>query len=226
MADKYEIQTCGRCDGTGTYKWHTSQGTEEGICYGCQGTGKRKFNLSAAKREETAALNRIRRAEKNLEQFRSQHPDLEILVGDFQTLSALHNSFLEDLRRKIERSGNLSEKQIEAARTNIQRHAERKQAKEVAHAQAVEQSKHLGKIGERIETALIYKRSIEIVLDSGLEKYGYVFETVTGDIVIWWTTTYLTLPTNANITAKFTIKKHETYNNIKQTQVQRLQIKE
>lgn len=246
MADKYKIESCGRCSGSGVY--HFSAGS--GNCFRCNGTGKVRVNISAIKRKESAERNRMNRGQNNRVQFAAEHPDLAIL-NDYGAISALNNPFLIEMRSKIFNYGTLTDRQLDVVRETIQRQMERNQAKEAAKAAQIERSKHIGQIGERTTAALTYKCSISrpwrihalcndrrqvLQLEDGLItdkpvdripiifKFGHFFETADGSVVVWWTTStdLSALEKGTVINAKFTVKKHDVYKDVNQTQVSRL----
>jgi hypothetical protein len=173
----------------------------------------------------------MERGNNNWKQFAADHPDLALLTGteNFEVLQALNNAFLLELRSKIFDYGSLTDRQMYSARETIQRQMERKQVQEAAKATKIERSKHIGQIGERMTVSLIYKYSISVEVpsfryNSTELKHGHFFETADGSVVVWWTTStdLGTIEKDTAINAKFTVKKHDVYKDVNQTQVSRL----
>lgn len=224
MGDKYEMQECYRCGGSGVVR-------PFGTCFKCGGAGKVSVNLSFLKRLETknrkmAEKSQIEHArrQENLRMFIEKNPDLAF----FADLDSL-KSFDQSLRDHICKVGDLTDNQMAAVRANMQRKADA----EVAQKKKCEDSKYFGTLGERVEASLVYKRSVRIEItdrysynNSTTVKFGHMFETEDGLSLVWWTTTELCMSEGKTVSAKFTIKKHDDYKGVKQTHVSRLKLVE
>lgn len=212
MADKYETRECWKCGGTGRY-------AHFGECFACGGSGKKRWNLSAEKRRETTEKNReIKRAE-NVEILK--RGDLSFLLNE-----DLGNGFLVDIREKFLTYGNLSEKQIEAAKKSYEKdqaYKARRAKQEAEWAARDAKSGFIGELKQRLEfvVKLEFVKSFDTQFGiSTLHK----FRDAEGNILTWFSSSGsdVTDKKGQEIRIKGTVKKHEEYKGTKQTVISRV----
>lgn len=161
--------------------------------------------VAATKVRIKAAKARVKAAEAvaYFSKWRKPH---ETLLGDIT--AATSNSFLADLACKLLDNKILTDRQLEAAATAI----ERQRVREIEGRA----SEYVGKVKERIEF------EAEVTGVYGTEgMYGHTdivkFKDPGGNLFTWFASDYTDLARGDRMTIKGTIKKHETYRDIKQT---------
>jgi len=160
----------------------------------------------AAKKAAKADAERIAEEAKLAEAvaaFEKAHPGL---IDALAALAA-YNSFLADLHDKVTRWGDLSDKQIAAAKNAIERDKKR------------DHSQHVGEVGERLEVEVTVERS------TGYEGfYGWVsictFRDAAGNAIV--SKGRFEADQGQSLTIRGTIKEHSTYNGERQTIVNRV----
>lgn len=228
--------SCTRCGGLGgSDRWRHTGWT----CYKCGGNGHggyrsvklytakklEKLNAALAKRrakkaEEAAAALAKREAEAETARaaFNAAHPDvlewLETGTGDF----------CHDLGNRYQRLGTLTDKQVEAVRKIIKQN----KAREELHAA----SSHAGEVKERLRGLAVtvefvtgYWRAAPYALKG--EEYVYVVTMVDaqGNAFVVKSPNFCKTSGSA-LVIDATVKAHTEYKGRKQTQLQRVTVKE
>jgi hypothetical protein len=165
-----------------------------------------KLNEAADKKAAKKAAEAQRKMDAAIAYFVEWRKPHEKLLGDIA--AAMGNSFLSDLASKVSKSMILTDRQLEAAATAIERQRERE-----VEGRA---SEFVGEIKERIEF------EAEVTGVYGTEGfYGHTdivkFKDVDGNQFTWFASDYTNLERGDRMTIKGTVKKHETYRDIKQT---------
>jgi len=213
-------ENCPRCGGQGgSAHWRP----DGGICYQCRGlrTVSRTYRVFAeeklAKLNEAAAKKEAKKAEKAQAKAAAAHLYFvqwgwahKTLLGDIAATTG--NSFLADLADKLSNSMILTDRQLEAAATAIERQKNRE-----AEGRA---SEYVGVVKERIEF------EAEVIGVYGTEGfYGHTdivkFKDMDGNLFTWFASDYTDLERGDHVSIKGTIKKHEEYRGIKQTMLTR-----
>jgi hypothetical protein len=210
------MENCSRCGGAGgSDAWRYTGWT----CYQCRGRGQMpythrvftedklaKLNDAATKKaaKKAAAAEAKREAERA--EFHIWAKPYENLLGAIK--AATGNSFLADLARKLEDHRQLTDRQLEAAATAI----ERQQQREVEDRA----SEYVGEVKDRFEF------EAEVLGVYGTEGfYGHTdivkLKDVDGNLFTWFASDYTDLERGDRITIKGTVKKHEEYRGVKQT---------
>ena len=209
-------EDCPRCGGRGgSTHWRP----DGGVCYQCRGkctvicayrvfTAEKLAKLVAAadlKAAREQAKIEAKAAAKRAE-FDVWAEPHEKLLGDIA--AAEGNPFLRDLADKLAKHRTLSDKQLAAAATSIQRTKDRK----------IEGlgSEYVGEVKERIEF------EAEVMGVYGTEGfYGHTdivkFKDAAGNHFTWFASDYTDLVRGDRMTIKGTVKKHDDYKGIKQT---------
>ena len=209
-------ENCGRCGGQGGGdQWRHTGWT----CYQCHGNRTvpvthrvfdeaRLANLNAvadrkATLKATEAQRKIDAAVAYFVEWSESH---EKLLGDIA--AATGNSFLSDIASKLSKSGILTDRQLEAAATAL----ERQRVREVESRA----SEHVGAVKDRIEF------EAEVTGVYGTEGfYGHTdivkFKDAANNQFTWFASDYTNLERGDRISIKGTVKKHEKYRGIKAT---------
>lgn len=209
-------ESCPRCNGQGgSVHWRP----DSGVCYQCRGerTVTRthrvfnearlaKLNEAADKKAAIKAVEAQRKMDGAIAYFVKWSEPHKKLLGDIA--AATGNSFLADLANKVSKSMILTDRQLEAAATAI----ERQRARE-AEGRA---SEYVGEAKAQIEF------EAEVTGVYGTEGfYGHTdivkFKDADGNLFTWFASDYTNLERGDRMEIKGTIKKHETYRDIKQT---------
>lgn len=123
-------EICKKCGGSGFYRAPSSYGRQ---CFACNGKGVKRFKTSAeqrAKARESARARKQATLASNLEKFEQAHPDIAAWWKDSQF------EFAISLRMSVIKYGDLTERQIGAARSCIAKLAASKAEKKAAKANA------------------------------------------------------------------------------------------
>ena len=115
------VEQCPKCGGTGEFRGYT--GRVFGACFKCSGTGRLTFTRTAAVREKARtqrAERKERAAGSNLADFGARHPD----VHKWLLLKCSTFEFAQSLLDAVKRYGDLTEKQMAAARRCVARDVE------------------------------------------------------------------------------------------------------
>ncbi len=209
-------ENCPRCGGAGgSVHWRP----DGGFCYQCHGNRtipvtRRVFSEikltqldeAAAKKAEIKAAEAQRNwdaARANFEQWCGPHKNL---LGAI--MAATGNSFLSDLASRLKASRPLTERQLEAAATAIERQKQRETEGR--------ESEYVGEVKDRIEF------EAEVTGVYGTEGfYGHTdivkFKDADNNQFTWFASDYTNLRTGDRISIKGTVKKHDDYRDIKQT---------
>lgn len=213
MADRYEMQDCGRCGGVGNFGPRFVQG---GICFACHGRKKVRVNLSARQRRETALVRRAERAKANLAAFIAANPELA-MVADF------HVGFIGQMRGALMERGSLSVAQTEALKAAVVREQEfARQCK--AREERLAQSQFQGSVGQKITASvtILFERKIE-------SQFGvttlYGMEDEAGNQYRWFSSSYkVELAKGDKVEISGSVKKHDEYQGVKQTVLTRCKV--
>jgi hypothetical protein len=165
-----------------------------------------QLNATAAKKAEKARLVAEAKKAKNHLEFVQWGRPHKKLLGDI--IAATGNSFLADLASKLAESKQLTERQLEAAATAVERQKERE-----AEGRA---SEHVGEVKERIEF------EAEVIGVYGTEGfYGHTdivkFKDADRNMFTWFASDYTDLERGDRMTIKGTVKKHDEFRGVKQT---------
>lgn len=209
-------ETCGRCGGQGgSPHWHP----DGGICYECRGqrfvqrthrvfiaTKLASLVAAADKKAAKKADAAMRKMEAERTAFAKWAEPHKTLLGEIAATTG--NSFLADLASKVVGYRQLTERQLEAAATSIQRKKERD-----AEGRA---SEYVGEIKERIEF------EAQVIGVYGTEgHYGHTdivkFKDADRNLFTWFASGYVGLERGDRISIKGTVKKHDEFRDIKQT---------
>lgn len=209
-------ENCPRCGGAGgSTHWHP----DGGICYQCQGKrtiqrthrvfiGTKLFalNVAATKKAAKKAEAAQRKMDARRIAFDEWAEPHKILLGEIA--AATGNSFLTDLAAKLVDHRQLTDRQLEAAATSIERQEQRD-----ADGKA---SEYVGEIKERIEF------EAEVTGVYGTEgHYGHTdivkFKDGDRNMFTWFASGYTDLERGDRITIKGTVKKHDDFKGVKQT---------
>ena len=142
-------EICGKCGGTGqvcigwTYRRFVT-------CYACKGKGKfeRKTSPEARQRARTnAAARKARTIEQNLETFAHAHPEVSAWLEE----SAPTFEFAASLRESVRKFGTLTDRQLAACQSAI----EKRKAAQAARQARIEAAPEVqvDRIGESFATA-------------------------------------------------------------------------
>lgn len=209
-------ENCPRCGGAGgSPHWHP----DGGICYQCRGRCKitvthrvfsaaklAKLNEAADKKAAVKAAEAQRKMDAAIAYFVEWRKPHEKVLGDIA--AATGNSFLSDLADKVSKSMILTDRQLEAAATAVERIKERE-----IEGRA---SEHVGAVKERIEF------EAEVTGVYGTEGfYGHTdivkFKDADNNQFTWFASDYTNLERGDRMSIKGTVKKHEDYKGVKQT---------
>jgi hypothetical protein len=146
-APTYRAEACGRCGGTGAYRWGTAYGIAEGACYSCGGTGRsqRRVRTDAAgvaareKRQARTAAKREQAARERAEQraafqreTRERYPDLCATLAHVAPDDRTYSPAVRDIAQRLREGGGLTENQaalcVRALADREAREAERQAA--------------------------------------------------------------------------------------------------
>ena len=206
-------EPCPRCSGRGGSSHWRPDG---GICYQCRGgctvirthrvfseTKLAKLDAAAVKKAATKAAAAERAEAKRFLEFVQWGRDHKNLLGAIK--NAEGNTFLADLARKLLDNMILTDRQLEAAATAIERATTRK-----AEGEA---SEFVGEIKERFEF------EAEVLGVFGTEGvYGHTdivkFKDVDGNLFTWFASDYTNLARGDRMAIKGTVKKHDTYKGV------------
>ncbi len=210
------MENCARCGGAGgSPHWHP----DGGICYECRGnrTVQRTYRVfvedKLAKLVEAADKKAAKKAEAAQRKMDAHRAVFDawaerhtILLGEIA--EAKGNSFLADLASKVVAYRPLTDRQLEAAATSIQRKKERDEEGRA--------SEYVGEIKERLEF------EAEVTGVYGTEGfYGHTdivkFKDADRNLFTWFASDYTDLERGDRISIKGTIKKHDEFRDIKQT---------
>jgi hypothetical protein len=209
-------ENCPRCGGAGgSTHWRP----DGGVCYQCRGACKitrthRVFSeAKLAKLNEAAATKAAKKAEAAQRKLAAERVEFDKWAAPHAKLladikAATGNSFLTDLATKLVDHRQLTERQLEAAATAVERQKQRE-----AEGKA---SEYVGEIKERIEF------EAEVTGVYGTEGYyGHTdivkFKDAANNQFTWFASDYTDLERGDRISIKGTVKKHETYRDVKQT---------
>jgi hypothetical protein len=219
---------CCRCGGTGIYtKFH-------GECYRCGGRGQTPSDVREVRvftAEQNAKLDKAQaaRADKRFaagqakaDAFDAQHPQL---VADAEAFGGALVGLLNSGRH----FGSLSEKQLafaQALAVEGTARVEREAARAAERAQVAATSTHLGTIGERLSLAVTvtavgsFERARFGRPDQSQTVWVVTFTTANGNVLV---TKMPTLNAEVGTTGVLTgtVKAHDVYRDVKQTQLQR-----
>ncbi len=209
-------ENCPRCGGAGgSPHWHP----DGGVCYECRGnrtvqrthrvfiaTKLFELNTAADKKAAKKAEAAQRKMDTQRTDFDKWAEPHKILLGEIA--AATGNSFLTDLAAKVVAYRILTDRQLEAAATSIQRKKERD-----AEGAA---SEYVGEIKERIEF------EAEVIGVYGTEgHYGHTdivkFKDADRNMFTWFASDYTNLERGDRISIKGTVKKHDNFRDVKQT---------
>ncbi len=210
---------CSRCGGQGgSQAWAYTGWT----CYRCNGRNSMAFEtytprvyieeklakLVEAENKKEAKRVAIKEAAdaKRFLEFVQWGRDRKNLLGAIK--DAKGNTFLADLARKLLDNMILTERQLEAAATAIERQKQRE-----VEGRA---SEYVGEVKARFEF------EAEVIGVYGTEGfYGHTdivkFKDLDGNLFTWFASDYTNLERGDRMTIKGTVKKHEEYRGIKQT---------
>ncbi len=209
-------ENCPRCGGAGGSPHWRPDG---GVCYQCRGRCMipvthrvfsedrlERLNEAADKKAAIKAAEAQRKIDAAVAYFVVWSRSHEKLIGDIA--AATGNSFLSDLADKLSKSMILTERQLEAAATAVERQKVRD-----AEGRA---SEYVGEVKERIEF------EAEVTGVYGTEGfYGHTdivkFKDAANNQFTWFASDYTDLKRGDRMTIKGTVKKHEDYRDVKQT---------
>ncbi len=209
-------ESCPRCGGQGGSQHWRPDG---GICYQCRGrctipvTHRVFTEAKLAKLNETAATKAAKKADAAQRKIDAavayfvewSVPNRNIIAA---IVAATGNSFLSDLASKLSKSMILTERQLDAAATAIERQRVRE-----AEGRA---SEYVGKVRERFEFEAVV---IGVYPTEGY--YGHTdivkFKNADGNLFTWFASDYTNLERGDRMTIKGTVKKHDEYRGIKST---------
>lgn len=175
---------CSRCGGAGgSEKWRFTGWT----CYDCGGSGNggikvrklytaeklAKLNASQAKRDAKALEKRLaeqaeheaKKAEQR-RQFEEANSQFVALFREWHTANLDATGFLADVYLKWQEFGSLSEKQIAAVTSAIERENARRLAREA--------SQHVGEVGKRVDITVTCEKVIFFNNEDSFNR-GYRF---------------------------------------------------
>jgi hypothetical protein len=227
------IPMCGRCGGQGgSQAWsHTGY-----VCYECNGTrvGPRR-TLEVFLESRLAVLNASRdkrRAKAQAKLEKAEADRLDELRGPWQAWKndnadliaemrkiADSNKFIGDLLAKLDAINILSERQITAAQKCV----------DDAHIKAQErisneQSKWIGKVGDRAEFTFTVERIIDWTKPDDyplIYRYLHICKDASGNAIKYVGNAACMPGEGETVTLKATVAAHETYDGIKQTVLSR-----
>jgi hypothetical protein len=165
-----------------------------------------KLNEAADKKAAIKAAEAQRKMDAAVAYFVEWRKPHEKLLGDIA--AATGNSFLSDIADKVSKSMILTDRQLEAATTAVERQKQRD-----AEGRA---SEYVGEVKERIEF------EAEVIGVYGTEGYyGHTdivrFKDAANNQFTWFASDYTNLERGDRISIKGTVKKHDEYRDVKQT---------
>lgn len=209
-------ENCPRCGGTGGSPHWRPDG---GVCYQCRGrctipvthrvfteVKLAKLNEAADKKAAIKAAEAQRKMDAAVAYFVKWSESNRNMIAAI--VAATGNSFLSDLASKLSKSMILTERQLDAAATVIERQRVREVEGRV--------SEYVGKVKERIEF------EAEVIGVYGTEGfYGHIdivrFKDARNNQFTWFASDYTDLKRGDRMTIKGTVKKHDDYKGVKQT---------
>lgn len=190
--------------------------------------------MTTAIRTRNTRSDRIRaRRVAEMTEWKNQHAALVEALRPFQTGDTpVRNRFLNDLAEQVFGTIRpLSERQVDAAIRALARHAERQA--QYAEADATQAAAgHLGEVGEKVELSvtILQRRAFDRAFNGHLvtsylvkmlDDHGHVLTTFTSGAFGWDTDA---APEGSRVTIKGTVKAHETYRDLPETQLARVKV--
>lgn len=215
---------CNRCGGEGGW-----QGWPGFTCYRCGGQGSRRFEYISRKAYTKKGLERLQASRRRAQEKREakaaqerqerreafqawveQDGSRRDLVARLEAYEG-RSQFLEDMARRTRAHRLLTDRQVEAAISALAAELERKQE--------MEQSQHIGDVGERLKSLVVrvlFVKEIDGQFGTSLlvgmaDSQGNQLRTFSTSKWVW------AVKPGDTLTIDATVKKHETYQGTMQT---------